>query len=115
MYFLLATGPSNAFKCLPWLIWIQLGLDAFMFIIWIAAAATSPLNCDDLCNACPNDRFITYTLAYDNLWCACAVDYLIGNLFKRRATLESRRLRNLDPRHKTGILAAKTAINALMV
>lgn len=86
-----------------------------MFIIWIAAAATSPLNCNDLCDACPNDRAITYYVTYDNLWCACRVEYLLGNIFKRSNSLESRRQRNLDPRHKAGVIAAKTAINAIMV
>ncbi|MCJ1425330.1 hypothetical protein MMC29_003218 [Sticta canariensis] len=55
VYFILATGPSNVFKVLPWLVWGQLALDAVMFIFWIAATATSTFSYKDLCDACPYD------------------------------------------------------------
>ncbi|KAI4158716.1 MAG: hypothetical protein LQ342_007182 [Letrouitia transgressa] len=48
LYFIFSTGPQIIFKTLPWFIWGQLALDAFMFIIWIAAAGASRYNYTDL-------------------------------------------------------------------
>ena len=70
IYFILATGPSPKVRLLPWLIWGQLALDAFMVVLWLAASASSHYNCNDLCNAC-NDYTDIY---YDNLYCYCVVD-----------------------------------------
>ncbi len=109
VYFILATGPTNVFKILPWLIWIQLGLDAFLFIFWLTAAAT-PLNCPDFCRACPLDfgaDVPLYYVIYDNLFCYCE---LVPN-FTKRAAFANRPTST----RKTGFLAARKAMNALMV
>lgn len=112
MYLILSTGPANHFKILPWLIWIQLGLDALMFVFWLAASASSRLNCDDLCHACP----LLASLQYDNLYCTCV--YVPGIIFKRDtapasqgfSTLEARRARKTH----VGSLAARSAIDSIL-
>ncbi|KAL8901651.1 MAG: hypothetical protein Q9207_005092 [Kuettlingeria erythrocarpa] len=68
---LLSTGPKPALRVIPWFVWGQLALDAFMFIIWIAAAGVSQYDCNDLCNACSG---------FDQVWasglnCYCGSYY----------------------------------------
>ena len=53
IYLLLSTGVKRV-NAIPWHPFGQLGLDAFLLILWIAAAATSTVTCDDACNACKN-------------------------------------------------------------
>ncbi|KAL8846777.1 MAG: hypothetical protein Q9221_008158 [Calogaya cf. arnoldii] len=70
--FIFSTGPTGLFRVIPWLIWGQLALDIFMWIIWIAAASVSQYDCSDLCNACA---------AYDEVWtagiyCYCSSYYI---------------------------------------
>ena len=52
IYFLLSTGPKPQLRLLPWFIFGQLALDGLMFILWLAAAASSSYSCNDLCSAC---------------------------------------------------------------
>lgn len=113
-YFFLSTGPTTAFRILPWWIFIQLGLDSLLFIFWLAAAATSRLNCNDLCNACPGASDVYF----DDLSCTCLSDYYWW--YKKRSMspapksglLETRRTRNSTP---TGKGAARISLDAIMV
>jgi hypothetical protein len=57
LYFLFSTGPKPIPRFLPWHMWTQLGLDAFFFILWIAAAGCSTLTLKDLEDACPGTIF----------------------------------------------------------
>ena len=68
IYFLLSTGPKPQLRLLPWFIFGQLGLDAFMFVLWLAAAASSSYSCNDLCNAC---NYIYDYVVYDTEACYC--------------------------------------------
>ncbi|KAL8733516.1 MAG: hypothetical protein Q9181_003564 [Wetmoreana brouardii] len=109
---LLATGPNPGLRVIPWFIWGQLGLDVFMFIIWIAAAGVSRYNCNDLCNACSG-----YDLVWaDDLSCSCYYVY------KRDQSPAPKGLaRSIEERayHRRGPgasrVAGKTALNSIMV
>lgn len=72
MVLILSTGKTALFRVVPWIVWGQLALDVFMFIIWIAASGASQYNCTDLCNACP----IYSELYSTGLYCFCSSDYL---------------------------------------
>ena len=133
IYFILATGPSKVFKLLPWLVWGQLALDAFMFILWIAAAGTAKLNCNDYCKACSDLEGV----AWNNLLCYCYDNALgdLADIFTRDtspapkglgALLETRRSycvcskysgsgSDADNGGKVATVAARTALNAIMV
>jgi hypothetical protein len=50
LYLIPTTGPLSYTKF--WNRWVQVGFDALFVIFWIAAAATSQGDCNDLCNAC---------------------------------------------------------------
>lgn len=87
-----------------------------MFIFWLAAAGTSRLNCNDLCNACSSWDYGD-GLYFGDLACACGSGYY---WWKKRAMspapkkglLEARRVR-----HTTagGTWEARTAMDAIMV
>ncbi|CAO1596258.1 hypothetical protein XANCAGTX0491_000110 [Xanthoria calcicola] len=64
-----STGPTNLFRVIPWLVWGQLALDAFMWIVWVAAAGVSQYTCSDLCNACSD----FYELWTAGIYCYCSV------------------------------------------
>ncbi|MDI1490920.1 MAG: hypothetical protein OHK93_002125 [Ramalina farinacea] len=68
-YFIFAAGPTPVLRSIPFSIWLSLGLDAFLFIIWIAAAATSNVTCNELCSACSN--LLPDFVALDNRVCTC--------------------------------------------
>lgn len=122
IYFILATGPSPQARLLPWFIWGQLGLDALMFILWLAAAASSSYNCSDLCNACS-----AYSvLSYDTDVCFCVDN---TGIFKRtyspkpKGVLHARSPKSYlsgvsGSRSSSGgrgsILAARQAFDAIM-
>ena len=72
VYFLLSTGPKPQLRLLPWFLFGQLGLDAFMFVLWLAASASSSYSCNDLCSAC---NYIYDYVVYDTEACIC-VDVL---------------------------------------
>jgi len=69
LYFLFSTGPKPIPRFLPWHMWTQLGLDAFFFILWIAAAGCSTLTLKDVEDACP--------------WWNNPAELLAGTIFKR--------------------------------
>ncbi|KAL8946709.1 MAG: hypothetical protein Q9222_006933 [Ikaeria aurantiellina] len=110
-----STGHKPLFRSIPWFVWGQLGLDAFMFIIWIAAAGVSKYNCNDLCSACSG---------YDEVWSGgldCLCD---GWLYYKRDQspapkgliargVEKRRYRSHGP--AASKYGAKIAFDALMV
>ena len=53
LYLFFTTGPlAKIFKALPWSPWLQLGVDIFLFILWVAVGALSNYTCDDVCVAC---------------------------------------------------------------
>lgn len=122
MYLILSSGISQAFRILPWWIFIQLGLDALFFIFWIAAAGTSHLSCHDLCSACDawgGDAW------FDSLYCTCYSAY--DDIFiKKRDTspnpslglsggLQKRRSRYSSAGRATGTLVAREAFDGLLV
>ena len=122
IYFILATGPSPQVRLLPWFIWGQLGLDALMFILWLAAAASSSYSCSDLCNACS-----AYSeVLYDTDVCFCFDN---TSIYKRtyspkpKGILHSRSPRSQSSggsgsRSSSGgggsIIAARQAFDAIM-
>lgn len=63
---LLSTGPNPQLRVIPWFIWGQLALDVFMWIIWVAAAGTTTLGCNDLCDAC------SALYSANDLYCTCS-------------------------------------------
>ncbi|KAL2049279.1 hypothetical protein ABVK25_010457 [Lepraria finkii] len=122
IYFILATGPSPQVRLLPWFIWGQLGLDALMFILWLAAAASSSYNCSDLCNACSAYSVVLY----DTDLCYCVDN---TGIFKRtyspkpKGVLHARSPKSyssggIGSRSSSGgrgsILAARQAFDAIM-
>ena len=52
LYFILSSGPIASLHKLPWSRWVQLGLDALFFILWLAASGVSNYTCDGLCSSC---------------------------------------------------------------
>ena len=92
-----------------------------MFILWIAAAGTSTLDCDDYCNACSGWGEVVW----DNLRCDCYVSVFDDYFFKRNISPAPRGLAGpLEPRYtrgyrrsgaRIGSLSARTAFDALMV
>ncbi|KAK3177997.1 hypothetical protein OEA41_000129 [Lepraria neglecta] len=122
IYFILATGPSPQVRLLPWFIWGQLGLDTLMFILWLAAAASSSYSCSDLCNACS-----AYSeVLYDTDVCFCFDN---TSIFKRtyspkpKGILHARSPRSHSSggsgsRNSSGgggsIIAARQAFDAIM-
>lgn len=120
IYFILATGPSNVFKVLPWLVWGQLALDAVMFIFWIAAAATSTFSYTDLCDACPYE-FVDYAgFVYDCTTGAYESDVYDNNLYLRGLAGVQKRAGRAGQtgrarRHnKRGTSLGRTALDAIM-
>ncbi|KAL8714515.1 MAG: hypothetical protein Q9220_001463 [cf. Caloplaca sp. 1 TL-2023] len=111
-----STGTKPLFRSVPWFAWGQLGLDAFMFIIWIAAAGVSKYNCDDLCSACSG---------YEEVWSGglnCLCDgWLYYNKRDQSPApkgpfargLEKRRRRSHGP--GASKIDAKIAFDAIMV
>ncbi|KAL8702084.1 MAG: hypothetical protein Q9201_004586 [Fulgogasparrea decipioides] len=109
---ILATGPKPGLRVIPWFIWGQLGLDVFMFIIWIAAAGVSQYDCNDLCNACSGASEVWTS----GLYCYC---YYIS---KRDQSPAPRGLaKSIEERgyHHRGLgssrVAGKTALDSIMV
>ncbi|KAG7005760.1 hypothetical protein G7Y79_00018g045670 [Physcia stellaris] len=108
------------FKLLPWWIFIQLGLDALMFIFWISAAGTSHFSCQDLCDTCNGWG---YHIWFDSLSCECESTFIY---YDKRAMspnprlglgsgrMEKRRSRYGAAR-RAGTLAAREAMDAIMV
>ncbi|KAI4250087.1 MAG: hypothetical protein L6R40_000259 [Gallowayella cf. fulva] len=115
---ILSTGRTTFFRVVPWIVWGQLALDVFMFIIWIAASAVSQYNCTDLCNSCAG---------YDHVWtsgldCLCSSYYLYYD--KRDQSPAPRGLaapiqERASYRHNSGPSSskkmAKAALDAIMV
>ena len=107
------------FKLLPWGIFIQLGLDALMFIFWISAAGTSHFSCDDLVNACN-----ACDIYFGHLTCSCS-SYNSYWWVKRdsspnpnpglSAGLEKRRSSSRRSKSGGGTLVAREALDAIMV
>ncbi|KAI4100494.1 MAG: hypothetical protein L6R37_005445 [Teloschistes peruensis] len=108
---LLSTGPKPSLRVLPWFIGGQLALDAFMFIIWIAAAGVSQYTCDDLCNACSGFD----TVWADNLYCTCFIVYKRDQSPVRRELARSIQERATRRGPALGRAAGKTALNSIIV
>lgn len=107
IYFLLSTGPKPQLRLLPWFIFGQLGLDVLMFVLWLAAAASSSYSCNDLCNAC--DYGYEYVF-YDSQSCFCLALFKRSTSPKPRGILEGRASRT----RLGGTIAAKQAFDAVM-
>lgn len=87
--------------------WLQLGLDALLFVLWLAAAASSSYTCDELCSACGFD------VTYDTEVCLCYVFFKRDTSPVQRSPLEKRRTgRGSDGGGST--IAAKQAFDAIM-
>jgi len=96
-----------------------------MFVLWLAAAASSSYSCDDLCNACAGAGDVNYNSQY----CVCSVvNDSFENAFKRsyspnsRGLLEGRGPRSHNSRSSSqspdaesrSANAAKKAFDAIM-
>ncbi|KAL8661013.1 MAG: hypothetical protein Q9202_005993 [Teloschistes flavicans] len=108
---LLSTGPKPGLRVLPWFIRGQLALDAFMFIIWIAAAGVSQYNCNDLCGACSG---------YDDVWadglyCVCSFFYKRDQSPAPKGLARSIQERATHRGPALGRVAGKTALNSIIV
>ncbi|KAL8792630.1 MAG: hypothetical protein Q9195_004758 [Heterodermia aff. obscurata] len=122
VYLILSSGITQAFRILPWWIFIQLGLDFLFFVFWIAAAGTSHLSCQDLCSACDAWGGEVW---FDSLACNCysAIDDIF---FEKRQLspnpnlglsggLQKRRSRYSSAARATGTLVAREAFDGLLV
>lgn len=103
IYFLLATGPREILRVLPWFVWGQIFLDGLLLVFWLAASATSSYNYSDLYNAC----------GYNNLF----YPYLL--LYKRDTSPTPKGLaRSLEPRRSAyyggSSIGAKAGLDAIM-
>ena len=118
IYFILATGPSNVFKVLPWLVWGQLALDAVMFIFWISATATSTFSYQDICDACPFDPVGYAGYVYD---CRTGLSESYSDYYDTNYGVFSRGLAGVHERAvrarrngKRGTALGRTALDAIM-
>jgi hypothetical protein len=120
-YLTFSSGTLRIFKLLPWWIFIQLGLDALMFIFWISAAGTSHFGCDDLCSAC---NAWGYDIWYDHLACSCtsgSYSYwyekrgISPNPFPGLSAGLQKRKSSRRTKTKGGALVAREALDAIMV
>ncbi|KAI4112712.1 MAG: hypothetical protein LQ338_008282 [Usnochroma carphineum] len=109
-----STGPIAALRVIPWFIWGQLALDAFMFLIWIAAAGISPYNCNDICSACAR---------YDEVW-AGGLDCLCETYFyykRDQSPVPTGLARSIEKRRYQGYklgagkAAGRIALDSIMV
>lgn len=89
-----------------WAFWPQLGCDIFFFILWIAAAAVTTPDCNDICAACFSggtsadvyglDANALVTIGSEDEYCVCndpnasddssSIPYIkraVGNLIRR--------------------------------
>jgi hypothetical protein len=91
-WFIFSTAPKPIPRFLPWHMWTQLGLDAFFFILWIAAAGCSNLTYKDFSDACP--------------WFNNIDDLLDGT------SLKARDFRGLEKRKSNGSSSRSTYVSA---
>lgn len=79
---------------LPWHVYCQLGLDAFLFVLWLAATAASNYACSSLCSACVTPVKDFYDGLYDvwvgSLMCGCANGAYVPGLQNLKRKLEGR-------------------------
>ena len=98
-----------------WNTWLQIGLDAVFFILWVAAAATSSPDCSDLCSACSryDDGSGSWTVWSGNLVCNCwepSARGLAGLLKERGAAASAGKVAE-----KASTIATKEGFNAVLV
>ncbi|KAL8747854.1 MAG: hypothetical protein Q9190_000302 [Brigantiaea leucoxantha] len=114
-YLIFSSGMTALFRTLPWFVFGQIALDGFMFVIWIAAAGSPTLSCNDLCNACSG---------YDQVWlddlnCYCYSSYLSKRNFSPTPRGLARSLENRayhgSHYRSGGRSAAKTGLDSIMV
>ena len=100
IYLIFSSGPKSCQK-LPFNLWAVVGIDAFMFIIWIAATGASVYDCNGICSACSpigsiEDEGYGFWVSYGSLFCECyfpGLDYTKRS--RVRAALEGRGVSSL--------------------
>ncbi|KIV84616.1 hypothetical protein PV11_00389 [Exophiala sideris] len=129
IYLIFCSGPKLCQK-LPFNLWAVVGIDAFMFLIWLAATAASVYDCNGVCSACSpigriEDIGYGFWIQYDSLFCECyfpGFDY--RNRHRVRAVLEGRgvsSLRNGSTKEmaqlgeKSYNIAAKRGLGVVMI
>lgn len=110
-YLLLSTGPSPALRLLPWIIFGEIVLEALLLILWIAAAATSRYNCDDLCNACNGGGGY---VNYGNLDCTCFVFYKRDTTPWTKSPLEARSQKTRRDDSSGSVNDTRTAFDSIL-
>lgn len=94
IYYLFSTGLNASTRCLPWHVYGQLSLDAFLFVLWLAATAASNYDCSGLCSACatPGEEYYGgyYNVFVGSLTCPCAFGQYDPSLSKVKRALEGR-------------------------
>ncbi|KAG8533063.1 uncharacterized protein KY384_001846 [Bacidia gigantensis] len=127
IYSILSTGPAKFLRFIPYSVILQLVFDLFIFVLFIAAAATSPVTPLDLCKAC---AALTPDYVYlDTASAACAYgsdyDYTYTDdgssyngkrsLFKRKGgSGRSKSKYSSSDNTSGGLIPARIALNALM-
>ena len=74
--YLFASTGKGRLNFLPWHQYIQLGLDAFLLVIWIVSAALANITCHEACNACTKlgtvlDSGCGFAVFYGDTVCSC--------------------------------------------
>ena len=112
IYLLFTTG---RFERGFWRSWAQLGIDIFLAVLWIAAAALSAPDCGDICNACSAggsevDAGLGFDVWGDSFACYCyfpGIDYKKRSMAAKLLKMVKRSL--LRPRASSAGRVAETA------
>lgn len=94
IYLIFSSGPKSCQK-LPWNLWAVVGIDAVLFILWIAATAASVYDCNGICAACsPIGRELDigygFWIQYGSLLCPCQFSYDSKSRHRVRELLQGR-------------------------
>jgi hypothetical protein len=115
IYSLVSGGPSTHTRRLSWHTYCQLGLDIFLFVLWLAATAASNYDCS-------GHEFYggLYDVWVGSLTCGCANGAYVPGLQKVKRAMEGRDISsstlNAGKEFETASkIAAKVGFDALMV
>lgn len=124
IYYLFSTGLNASTRCLPWHVYGQLSLDAFLFVLWLAATAASNYDCSGLCSACatPGEEYYGgyYNVFVGSLTCPCAFGQYDPSLSKVKRALEGRATSSANLNtgkefESASKIATKLGFHALMI
>lgn len=120
IYFLTSTGPSPTTRKLPWLVFGQLCLDAFLFVLWLAATAASNYDCNGLCSACsPIEEGDRYWVWAGSLLCECYAGIVLAQNKARRdlkgQAVSSATRSAARTMERSDKIAAKQGLDAVMI